>query len=91
MRDMSKVKFKLNLPGLNELMKSSAMQSELIQHGSRVLSGAQSMAQVNGAEYSMNTRTINWIAVTTIRADNYEARKDNYENNTLLKALGGGQ
>lgn len=87
---MSKVKFKLNLPGLNELMKSSAMQSELIKHGSDVLSRAQSMAQVDGAEYSMNTRTINWIAVTTVRADNYEARKDNYEHNTLLKALGGG-
>lgn len=88
---MSKVDFKLNLPGLNELMKSPAMQSELIKHGSNVLSRAQSMAQVDGAEYSMNTRTINWIAVTTVRADNYEARKDNYENNTLLKSLGGGQ
>ena len=56
---MSKVDFKLNLPGLNELMKSPAMQSELIKHGSNVLSRAQSMAQVDGAEYSMNTRTIN--------------------------------
>ena len=85
---MSKVKFELNLPGLNELMKSPEMQSELNRYGSSTLSKAQSMAQVPGAEYSMNTRTINWIAVTTVRADNYEARKDNYDNNTLLKALG---
>lgn len=84
---MSKVKFELNLPGLNELMKSPAMQGELARHGSRVLSNARSAAQVDGAEYSMNTRVINWIAVTTIRADNYEARKDNYDNNTLLKSL----
>lgn len=85
---MSKVKFELDLAGLNELMKSPAMQSQLKQHGSNVLSRATSMAQVRNAEYSMNTRTINWIAVTTVRADNYEARRDNYENNTLLKALG---
>ena len=84
---MSKVRFELNLPGLNELMKSPAMQSELKRYGSNTLSRANSMAQVSNAEYSMNTRTINWIAVTTVRADNYQARRDNYENNTLLKAL----
>ena len=86
---MSKVDFKLDLQGLNELMKSAEMQSILNQQGSAVLSRAQSMSQMKGAEYSMNTRTINWIAVTTVRADNFEARKDNYDNNTLLKALGG--
>ena len=26
----------------------------------------------------------------SVMADTYEARQDNYENNTLLKALGGG-
>lgn len=88
---MSKVDFKLDLRGLNELMKGPEMQSILNQQGSAVLSRAQSMAQMDGAEYSMNTRAINWIAVTTVRADNFEARKDNYDNNTLLKALGGGQ
>lgn len=88
---MSKVKFELNLQGLNQLMRGPEMQGILNQAGSRVLSRAQAMASEPGAEYSMNTRAINWIAVTTVRADNYEARKDNYENNTLLKALGGGR
>ena len=87
---MSRVDFKLNLPGLNELMKSAEMQSILSEKGNAVMSRANSMAQEPGAKYSANTKTINWIAVTTVRADNYEARKDNYDNNTLLKALGGG-
>ena len=88
---MSKVKFELNLPGLNELMKSGAMQSILNDKGMTVASAANSMKQIDEAEYGMDTKTINWIAVTTIRADNGAAVADNYQNNTLLKALGGGK
>lgn len=88
---MSKVKFELNLPGLNELMKSGAMQSILNEKGMTVASAANSMKQIDEAEYGMDTKTINWIAVTTIRADNGAAVADNYQNNTLLKALGGGK
>lgn len=88
---MSKVKFELNLPGLNELMKSGAMQSILNEKGMAVASAANSMKQIDEAEYGMDTKTINWIAVTTIRADNGAAVADNYQNNTLLKALGGGK
>lgn len=88
---MSKVNFKLNLPGLNALMKSPEMQSILAEKGQNIMNRANMNAQVNNAEYSMNTRAINWIAVTTVRTDNREAREDNYEYNTLLKALGGGK
>lgn len=87
---MSKVDFKLNLPGLNQLMKSAEMQNILTEKGREVMSRAYSMSQVPDSEYSMDTKAIRWIAVTNVRAENYEARKDNYENNTLLKALGGG-
>ena len=85
---MSKVDFKLNLPGLNQLMKSPEMQSVLAEKGAQVAASANGNAQSTRASYSASTKTINWIAVTTIRADNGAAVHDNLENNTLLKALG---
>ena len=88
---MNKVKFKLNLPGLNQLMKGPEMQAELSRYGSTVLGNAQSMAQDSKAEYGMDTKPLNWIAVTTVRAENGAAIHENYERNTLLKALGGGR
>ncbi|MBQ1571989.1 MAG: hypothetical protein IIZ78_12735 [Clostridiales bacterium] len=88
---MSKVKFELNLPGLNELMKSGAMQSILNEKGAAVAASANGMKQIDEAEYGFDTKTINWIAITTIRANNGAAVADNAQNNTLLKALGGGR
>lgn len=87
---MSKVDFKLNLPGLNQLMKSPEMQSILSEKGAGVMARAQANAQRSDAEYSMNTKTINWIAVTTVRAENGTAVYENLEHNTLLKSLLGG-
>lgn len=84
---MSRVDFKLNLRGLNELMKSEEMQTVLTEVGSKVMSNANSLAQDPKAEYSMNTKVINYIAVTNVRAANGEAVHENYENNTLLKSL----
>lgn len=88
---MNKVNFELNLPGLNALMKGAEMQAILNEKGSRVAAAANSMKHISAAEYGMDTKAINWIAVTTIRADNGAAVADNYQNNTLLKALGGGK
>ena len=86
---MSKeIDFKLDLPGLNQLMKSPEMQAILAQKGAQVAAAANSNAQSSRAHYSTDTKTINWIAVTTVRADNGAAVHDNLENNTLLKALG---
>lgn len=84
---MSKVDFKINLPGINEMMKSAGIQSALTEAGARVLSNAISMSQEPEAEYGMSTKTINWIAVTNVRAENGAALRENYENNILLKAL----
>lgn len=84
---MSKLKFKLNLPELNALMKSPEMQAILTEKGTAVMNTANSTAHISGAQYGMDTKTINWIAVTTIRADNGEAVADNLQNNTLLKSL----
>lgn len=87
---MSKPKVKLNLKGINQLMRGPECQAVLAEYGARVLSNAQSMAETDKAEFSADTKPIRWIAVTTIRADNGAAVYENLENNTLLKALGGG-
>ena len=80
-----KVDFKLNLKGLNELMKGAPMQNVLQQKGKQVESAAQSMCP----EGEYNTRTVGgyWIAKTYVSTENYEALEDSREHNTLLKAL----
>ena len=88
---MNKVDFKLNLPGLNEIMKSPEMQSILAEKGAEVMARANGNSQIPNAKYGMDTKTINWIAVTTVRADNGEAVAENLRNNTLLKSLLGGK
>lgn len=85
-----KVDFKLNLRGLNELMKGPECQSVLAERGSEVLSRADGMKEIKRAEYSASTKPLNWIAVTTVRCDNALAVKDCLKHNTLIKALGGG-
>lgn len=73
--------FKLNLPGLNELMKSSEMQSHLARAGEAVANAA-------GSDYDHKTYKLNFVAVENVYPNSRKAAHDNYENNTLLKALG---
>lgn len=75
------VKFKLNLPGLNELMKSSEMQSALLDAGRAVAGSA-------GSDYAAEVHTANWIAISNVYPDSKKAANDNFRHNTLLKALG---
>lgn len=75
-----KVRFELNLKGLNELMKSEEMQEVLSNKGAEVASRA-------GSDYAYRTHLANWVAITNVYPNSPEARKENLENNTLLKAL----
>ena len=77
---MAKVKFKLNLKGLNELMKSEEMQSILEEKGKRVANNA-------GKEYASRVHLASFVAIANVYPDSKDAAKDNYKNNTLLKAL----
>jgi hypothetical protein len=77
---MGKVGIKLNMPGINAVMKGDGIQSVLKAAGDSVASSA-------GEGYAAEVRTINWIAVCNIYPDSKEAAKDNYKNNSLLKAL----
>ena len=77
---MSK-KFELNLPGLNELMKSPEMQAHLAKAG-------QAVAEAAGGEYDHQTYVINFVAIENVFPTTKKAGHENYEKNTLLKALG---
>lgn len=80
---MSNVKFKLNLAGLNELMKSAEMQSTLNAAAGQIQARA-------GAGYEVESaHPISFVAIASVKAANYKARLDNLKNNTLLKAMGG--
>jgi hypothetical protein len=76
------VEFELNLPGLNELMKSSAMQSVLETAGRSVVSGA-------GGDYGVRVHNASFVSIANVYPNSKEAAQDNAENNSLLKALGG--
>lgn len=78
---MDRVRFELNLPGLNELMKSPEMQSALLEAG-------QSVARSAGSDYAAEVHTANWIAISNVYPDSQRAAHENYKENTLLKALG---
>lgn len=78
---MSKVEIKLNLPGINKIMKSEGIQSKLSQ-------AAQAVANIAGPEYAAeDPRAIRWIGIVNVHPASKNAAHDNFENNTLLKAL----
>lgn len=82
MRSMVKnVRFELNLQGLNELMKSSEMQSALMTAGNAVAKSA-------GKEYAVRVHEASWVAIANVYPNSKDSAKDNASNNTLLKGLG---
>ena len=83
---MNRVDFKLNRAGVRELLKSAEAQNICMQQANMVLSRAS--ASSDG--YVVETRNYPERSGAAVRADTFKARKDNYDNNTLLKAIGGG-
>lgn len=75
-----KVKFKLNLPGLNELMKSPEMEAHLERVG-------ETVASMAGPDYGSRVHQASFVAICNVYPDSKEAAKENYEDNTLIKAL----
>lgn len=73
--------FKLDIAGLNQLMKSAEMQSILSQAGGRIANSA-------GKGYSHQGYVINFVAIENIFPVTKEAAYENAEKHTLLKALG---
>ena len=83
---MSKVDFKLNLQGLNQLMTGPETQ-EAMSVCKEYADGVQRKA---GEGYEVSTYVGRSRVNASVYAATHEARKDNYEHNTLLKARGGG-
>lgn len=75
------VEFKLDINGLRELMKGPEMQAALAEAGQYVASSA-------GDGYGYRVHEASYVAIANVYPESKEAAKDNYENNTLLKALG---
>lgn len=77
---MSKFIFKLNRSGVAELMKSQAMQDVLSEH-------AKTIKERAGDGYEQDIYIGKNRANAMVKAESFKARKDNSENNTLLKAV----
>lgn len=80
---MSKVKFKRNDKGVGELLKSPEAQA-------LVMDIANKVQQRAGDGYEASVIVGKYRARASVFTATYEAQRDNLENNTLLKALGGG-
>ena len=77
---MSNTKFELNLPGLNELMKSQEMCDALEEAGAAVANAA-------GSDYAHSVHQASFVAICNVYPDSKEAAHENYEENTLVKAV----
>lgn len=77
---MSKVKFKLNGAGVRELLKSQEAMAVVKSYADAVQDRA-------GEGYEVTTYVGKTRVNASVSAVTKEARKDNYDNNTLLKAL----
>lgn len=77
---MSKVKFKLNSAGVRELLKSQEAMAVVKSYADAVQDRA-------GEGYEVTTYVGKTRVNASVSAATKEARNDNYENNTLLKAL----
>lgn len=80
---MSKVKFKLNRAGVRELLCSPEAMAVVTEYADAISGRA-------GEGYEVTSMTGKTRVNASVAAVTVEARKDNYANNTLLKALGGG-
>ena len=79
---MSNIKIELNSNGVKELLRSSEMMSVCEQYANRALGKL-------GEGYVVTTMTGKNRVNASIYAESHEAKKENSENNTILKALGG--
>lgn len=81
---MSKSIIKLNEKGIIELLQSRSMQNYLVEQGKAI------QKRCGSGYESENQATIGRKrAIVRVSAVTNKAKKDNYDNNTLIKALGG--
>lgn len=89
MASKQRVKVVWNQSGYLELMKSAEVQAELTRQAHAVRDQLGDGYEVENGAYVGLTRANVSIANTRVVAATKEANNDNYDNNTMLKALGG--
>lgn len=77
---MAKNTFKLNYKGVGELLKSEAMQTILNEYATNIKNRC-------GDGYEQDIYVGKTRANAMVSATTFQAKKDNLENNTLLKAV----
>lgn len=80
---MGKVTVELNREGVRELLRSDAMLSICKEYADAAVSRL-------GNGYSANTYRGKNRVNAEVTADTYEARRENLESNSILKAVGHG-
>lgn len=79
---MSKVKIKLNDAGFVELLKSQEIAAAVKEVAEQVAARA-------GDGYATDVYQAGTRVIASVYTETEEAMKDNLDNNTLLKAVGG--
>lgn len=79
---MGKVRFELDKAGVRELLKSPEMAKVVNDYAS------DTFRRLSGAGYEQRSGQTSQRVYAAVAAVEYEARKENAESNTLLKALG---
>lgn len=74
------VNFKLNIKGLNELMKSPEMEAALEEAGNAVANAA------NG-NYGVRVHQATWVAIANVYPEDKESARKALKNGTLTRAL----
>lgn len=77
---MKKFKFELNQEGIGKLLKSPEMMAECNKY-------AEKAKNQLGEGYSISKYTGKTRVNVSVSAQSYKARKENAENNSLLKAV----
>ena len=78
---MAKIlRIKLKSAGVRQLLKSKEMQSICTEH-------AEEIAARCGEGYAVDSMQKETRAIATVYPQTAEARRDNYRNNTIEKAL----
>lgn len=77
---MANMKFKLNSDGVRELLKSQEMQSVLIEKATGIKNRC-------GEGYTQDVYVGKNRANAMVKAETYQAKRDNLKNNTILKAV----
>lgn len=79
---MAKIKVELNRSGVRDLLRSKEMEGICREYADAAVSRL-------GSGYSSNTHTGKNRVNAEVTADTYSARRENLQNNTILKAVRG--